>query len=140
MLSRNFLYRDMKCGMIFLSHAAQHPVNAAQHFMNQATFHSTFPILVITKIFDWFEAKLQNGNLFLFKSVKRFLLQLEQLAFGRNPAPLCYLKEPQSKYNAFLRQQDTQSSVGIRFNTLLFQGVNSLFHKFLTAKLLNCLI
>ena len=27
-------------------------VNAAQHFMNQATFHSTFPILVITKIFD----------------------------------------------------------------------------------------
>ena len=28
-------------------------VNAAQHFMNQATFHSLFPILVITKIFDY---------------------------------------------------------------------------------------
>ena len=26
-------------------------VNAAQNFMNQAAFHSTFPILVITKIF-----------------------------------------------------------------------------------------
>ena len=26
-------------------------VNAAQHFMNQAQLHLTFPILVITKIF-----------------------------------------------------------------------------------------
>ena len=45
----------MKYGMICPSHAAQLPVlnagaNAAQHFMNQATFHSIFPILVITKI------------------------------------------------------------------------------------------
>ena len=38
----NFLYRDIKCGMICLSHAAQ-------HFMNQATFHSTFPLLVKLK-------------------------------------------------------------------------------------------
>ena len=27
-------------------------VNAAQHLMNQAPFRSTFPILVIAKIFD----------------------------------------------------------------------------------------
>ena len=55
---RNFLYRDMKCEMICLSQAAQFPVlngrkRAAQHFMNQETFHSTFPILVITKIFQY---------------------------------------------------------------------------------------
>ena len=41
----------MKCGMICLSNAAQLPVlnghNADQYFMNQASFHSTFPILVI---------------------------------------------------------------------------------------------
>ena len=54
-VSRNFLYRDLKCGMICLSHAAQLQVlmgvNADQHFINKATFHSSFPILVITKIF-----------------------------------------------------------------------------------------
>ena len=27
-------------------------VNAAEHFMNQPTFYSTFPILVINKIFE----------------------------------------------------------------------------------------
>ena len=46
------VYRDMKCGRNCLSHAAQPLVlYIAQHFMNQAPFHSTFPILVITKIF-----------------------------------------------------------------------------------------
>ena len=34
----------MNCGMICLSHAAQ-------HFMNQTPFHSTFPNSVITKFF-----------------------------------------------------------------------------------------
>ena len=34
-------------------------INAAQHFMNQATFHLTFPILVITKIF-WSDAQLDT--------------------------------------------------------------------------------
>ena len=50
-LGRNFLYRDMKCGRI--CHAAQLPVlhrrKGSQHFMNQAKFHSTFPILLLIK-------------------------------------------------------------------------------------------
>ena len=46
---KNFVYRDKKCGKNCVRHAIG--VNAAQHYMNQATFHSTFPILVITKIF-----------------------------------------------------------------------------------------
>ena len=55
---RNFLYSDMKCEIICLSHAAQllvlnGRIPADQHSMNQATFHSTFPILVFTKIFDF---------------------------------------------------------------------------------------
>ena len=46
----------MKCGMICLSPAAQLPVlqigeNTAQNFMNQATFHSTFPIFGFNKYF-----------------------------------------------------------------------------------------
>ena len=46
----------MKLGMICLSHAAQLSVlngckRSPTTFMNQAPFHSTFPILVITKIF-----------------------------------------------------------------------------------------
>ena len=51
----HFLYRDMNYGMICLSHGAQLPILnrpiGSQHFMNQAIFHSTFPILVITKNF-----------------------------------------------------------------------------------------
>ena len=51
--SRNFLYRDMKCGRICLSHGGQLPVlhrrKGSQHFMNQAKFHSTFPILLLLK-------------------------------------------------------------------------------------------
>ena len=66
---RNFLYKDMKCGMIFLSHSAQLPVRnkrkCSKHFMNQATFHSTFPILVITKIFDYFELNWWHPIIFL---------------------------------------------------------------------------
>ena len=50
---RNFLYRDMKCGRICLSHGGQLPVlhrrKGSQHFMNQAKFHSTFPILLLLK-------------------------------------------------------------------------------------------
>ena len=53
----------MKCGLICLSYATQllvlgmmQPNN--QHFMNQAQFYSTFPILVITKIFDQNKDKL----------------------------------------------------------------------------------
>ena len=51
--TRNFLYRDMKCGKICLSHEGQLPVlhrcKGSQHFMNQAKFHSTFPILLLLK-------------------------------------------------------------------------------------------
>ena len=44
----------MKYEIIFLSYAAQLPVLIGRnHFMNQAPFHSKFPILVITKIFDY---------------------------------------------------------------------------------------
>ena len=44
----------MKCGMICQSHAAQLPVlNGRKCSMNQATFHSTFPIFLITKIFRY---------------------------------------------------------------------------------------
>ena len=50
---RNVLYRDMKCGRICLSHGGQLPVlhrrKGSQHFMNQAKFHSTFPILLLLK-------------------------------------------------------------------------------------------
>ena len=50
---RNFLYRNMKCGRICLSHGGQLPVlhrrKGSQHFMNQAKFHSTFPILLLLK-------------------------------------------------------------------------------------------
>ena len=46
-------YRDMKCGRICLSHGGQLPVlhrrKGSQHFMNQAKFHSTFPILLLLK-------------------------------------------------------------------------------------------
>ena len=48
---RNFLFRDMKCGMICLSHAAQLPVLNGRKCSPK--FHSTFPILVITKIFGF---------------------------------------------------------------------------------------
>ena len=52
-ICRNFLYRDMKCGRICLSHGGQLPVlhrrKGSQHFMNQAKFHSTFPILLLLK-------------------------------------------------------------------------------------------
>ena len=51
--ARIFLYRDMKCGRIFPSHGGQLPVlhkrKWSQHFMNQAKFHSTFPILLLLK-------------------------------------------------------------------------------------------
>ena len=44
----------MKCGMICQSHAAQLIVlNGRKYSMNQATFHSTFPIFLITKIFRY---------------------------------------------------------------------------------------
>ena len=47
----------MKCERNCLSHAAQllalNGRNAARHFMNQATFLSTFPIFVITRIFGF---------------------------------------------------------------------------------------
>ena len=50
---RNFLYRDINCGMICLSNGAQLPLlnrrKGSQHFMNQAKFHSTFPILLLIK-------------------------------------------------------------------------------------------
>ena len=43
----------MKCGRICLSHGGQLPVlhrrKGSQHFMNQAKFHSTFPILLLLK-------------------------------------------------------------------------------------------
>ena len=50
----NFLVIDKKCGRNCLSHAAQFSVvngciNAAEYFMNQAPFHSTFHILVVNK-------------------------------------------------------------------------------------------
>ena len=43
----------MKCGRICLSHGGQlsvlHRRKGSQHFMNQAKFHSTFPILLLQK-------------------------------------------------------------------------------------------
>ena len=43
----------MKCGRICLSHGYQLPAlhrrKGSQHFMNQAKFHSTFPILLLLK-------------------------------------------------------------------------------------------
>jgi len=42
-------------------------LNAAQYLMNQAPFHSSFPILVITKIFEYTEYKKLN-----LKLAKRF--------------------------------------------------------------------
>ena len=65
----------MKCGRICLSHGGQLPVlhrrKGSQHFMNQAKFHSTFPILVITKLFgrngkevSIKKKKMGGGNLF----------------------------------------------------------------------------
>ena len=48
LLARNFLYKEMKCGMIFRIHAAQPLRNGNKR---SPTFHSTFSILVITKIF-----------------------------------------------------------------------------------------
>ena len=57
-LIRHVLYRDMKCWMICQSHAAQLPVlNGRKCSMNQATFHSTFPIFFITKIFRYDKIK-----------------------------------------------------------------------------------
>ena len=51
------MWKELNC----LIHAAQLPVpmgvNAVPHFMNQVPFHSTFPILVITKIFDIYAPK-----------------------------------------------------------------------------------
>ena len=44
----------MKCGIICQSHVAQLQVlNGRKWRMNQATFHSTFPIFLITKIFRY---------------------------------------------------------------------------------------
>ena len=49
--TRNYLFRDMKCGSICLSHGGQLPLlhrrKGNQHFMNQAKFHSKFPILLL---------------------------------------------------------------------------------------------
>ena len=46
----------MKCGRICLSQGSQLPVlhrrKESQHFMNQAKFHSRFPILLLLKSLD----------------------------------------------------------------------------------------
>ena len=48
----------MKCGIICQSHAAQLQVlNGRKWRMNQATFHPTFPIFLITKIFRYDKIK-----------------------------------------------------------------------------------
>ena len=47
--TRNFLYRDRKCGSNCLSHAAQLPVMNGRK--RRPTFNSTYPIFVNTKIF-----------------------------------------------------------------------------------------
>ena len=46
-------------------------VSAAQHFMKQATIHSTFPILVITKVFAYAIVKLKE-RLVLFLETQAF--------------------------------------------------------------------
>ena len=50
-------------------------LNAAQHFMNQATFHSTFPILVIAKNFD---VDTNDFSSFVHTTYMYIQIQLEQ--------------------------------------------------------------
>ena len=73
----------MKCGRICLSHGGQLPVlhrrKGSQHFMNQAKFHSTFPILLLLKslfkrslvlIPSWVNTGIKN-TAFSVNSLKR---------------------------------------------------------------------
>ena len=56
----------MKCGRICLSHGGQLPVlhrrKGSQHFMNQAKFHSTFPILLLLKSLSLYRIKDFSNN------------------------------------------------------------------------------
>ena len=75
---RNFLVRGKKCGRNCLSNVAQFSVlngriNAAQYFMNQAPFHSTFHILVVDK-------SLHKVHLFWWE----FLMEILILIWARS--------------------------------------------------------
>ena len=77
----------MKCGRICLSHGGQLPVlhrrKGSKHFMNQATFHSAFPILVINKILGCLQYSAKHVfHLFYYARIAKLFLNLEILPYS----------------------------------------------------------